>query len=264
MEKFTKIIATLGPASDSVEIIRKLFKSGMNVARLNFSHGSYEYFDKVITNIREVSEDIAILLDTKGPEIRTGEVENNCVVLQDNQELTFINKEIEGTWKKVSLFYDKLEQLDKGNLILIDDGLIETEVIEVKKNEVVVKVINGGKLGSKKTVTIRGHNVDIPFLSKKDREDIDYGIKNNLDFVAASFVRTADEVRELRNYLGKNKSKMRVISKIEHSLAIKNIHDIVEVSQGIMVARGDLGVEMPLEKVPLFQRDIIKRCMKYK
>lgn len=260
MDKQTKIIATIGPASDSVETIRKMYEGGMNVARLNFSHGSYEYFEKIIANIREVSDEIAILLDTKGPEIRTGSIAGGKVMLLDNQEIEFTNEDIEGDNAKVSIFYKSLNNLKKGNMILIDDGLIEAEVIKVEKNSVKCKVINGGELGSKKTVSIRGHNVDIPFLSDKDKEDILFGIHHDLDFVAASFVRTEDEVLELRKFLEEKNSKMRVISKIEHAESVKNIEKIISVSQGVMVARGDLGVEMPLERVPVIQRDIIKRC----
>ncbi len=260
MDKFTKIVATIGPASDSIETIEKLYKAGMNVARLNFSHGSYEYFTDLIKKIRNVSEDIGILLDTKGPEIRTGEIKDGKVILIDNQELIITNKEIIGDNNKITLFYDDLMQLDIGNRILIDDGLIETEVIRKEKNEIVVEVLNGGELGSKKTVSIQGHSVNIPFLSEKDKKDIDFGIENNFDFIAASFVRNAQEVLELREYLQKKKSKIRVISKIEHGDAIKNINEIIDASQGIMVARGDLGVEIPLEKVPMIQREIIHRC----
>ncbi len=260
MDKQTKIIATIGPASDSVETIRKLYKAGMNVARLNFSHGSFEYFEKIIANIREVSDEIAILLDTKGPEIRTGEIEGGKTKLIDGQEIIFTNDEIIGNNAKISIFYKNISELKKGNMILIDDGLIEAEVIKKEKNDIVCKVINGGELGSKKTVSIRGHNVEIPFLSDKDKEDILFGIHHELDFVAASFVRTDEEVLELRQFLKDNNSNMRVISKIEHAESVKNIEKIISVSQGVMVARGDLGVEMPLEKVPVIQRDIIKRC----
>ncbi len=261
MEKSTKIVATIGPASDSVEIIRKMYESGMNVARLNFSHGSYDYFDKIISNIREVSDKIAILLDTKGPEIRTGEIENGSILLNEGDEMTFTNEILIGNNKILTLNYSGLNKLNSNNRILIDDGLIEAEILETKENELRVKILNGGKLGSKKTVTIWNHSVDIPFLSQKDIDDIKYGIEKKVDFVAASFVREASEVLELKKFLKENGGeKIKVISKIEHAKSVENINDIIEVSQGIMVARGDLGVEMPLEKVPTLQKQILERC----
>ncbi len=262
MIKFTKIIATIGPASDSVEKIKEMQTAGMNIARLNFSHGSYEYFEKVISNIRAVSSEIAILLDTKGPEIRTGQIENGSLELFEGEILTLTKEQIitNNENRKLTVNYNLLEKLDVGNTVLIDDGSIECVIIEKKEKDLVAKVLNGGKLGSKKTVSIRGHNVQIPFLSEKDKEDLLFGIKHNLDFVAASFVRTKKDVIELKEFLDKNNSNMMVISKIEHQDAVDNISDIIESSQGIMVARGDLGVEMPLEKVPQVQIEIIKKC----
>lgn len=262
MTKFTKIIATIGPASDSVEKIKQMHDAGMNIARLNFSHGNYEYFEKLISNIREVSSEIGILLDTKGPEIRTGQVENGSLELFEHEMITFTKEQIitNNENKKLTINYHLLEKLDIGNTVLIDDGLIECTIIEKKGKELLAKILNGGKLGSKKTVSIRGHNVQIPFLSEKDKEDLLFGIKHNLDFVAASFVRTKKDVLQLKEFLKKHSSKMMIISKIEHQDAVDNILDIIEISQGIMVARGDLGVEMPLEKVPQVQMEIIKRC----
>ena len=215
MIKFTKIIATIGPASDSVEKIKDMHNAGMNIARLNFSHGSYEYFEKVISNIREVSSEIAILLDTKGPEIRTGQIENGSLELFEGEILTLTKEQIitNNENKKLTVNYNLLEKLDIGNIVLIDDGSIECVIIEKKENELIAKVLNGGKLGSKKTVSIRGHNVQIPFLSEKDKEDLLFGIKHNLDFVAASFVRTKKDVIELQNFLSNNNSKMMIISK---------------------------------------------------
>lgn len=257
---FTKIVATIGPTSDDVKTIRSMYNAGMRVARLNFSHGAYDYFEKVIANIREVSDEIAILLDTKGPEIRSGVLENGYVDLEDKDEILLTSEEVIGNREKITINYHGLHKLKKGDKILIDDGLIESEVIEVIGKDVKVKVLNGGRLGSKKTVSLRGHNAEIPFLSEKDKEDIEFGIANNFDFIAASFVRKASEVKQLRKYLEEKNSKIRVISKIEHWEALNNINEIIEVSQGIMVARGDLGVEVPLEKVPMIQKDIIKRC----
>lgn len=256
----TKIIATIGPASDSVQKIQEMYNAGMRIARLNFSHGNYEYFKKVISNIRKVNDEIAIMLDTKGPEIRSGNVENGEIEFNDNDKLILTKKEIIGNKTKLTINYTHLEELKKGDRVLIDDGLIECEVISNLNKEITVKVLNGGKLGSKKTVSLRGHNAKIAFLSKKDKEDIQFAIDNNLDFIAASFVRTAKDVKDIRNLLDKQNSIIRVISKIEHWEALKNIDEIIEVSQGIMVARGDLAVEIPMEKVPKIQTQIIKHC----
>jgi pyruvate kinase len=261
MRKSTKIIATIGPASDSLETIQKMFDSGMDVARLNFSHGSYEYFDNVISNIRKVSNRIAIMLDTKGPEIRTGELESKSIFLKGGQALYFTSKKILGNKKEITINYNNLEKLKVGNTILIDDGIIETKVIKIEKKRVKVRVLNGGELLPRKTVTIRGHNPNIPFLTKKDKEDIEYGIKKKVDFIAASFVREAKDIIDLQKFLKKkNADGIRIIAKIEHANAIKNVNEIIEVSKGIMVARGDLGVEIPLEKVPNFQKEIISKC----
>ena len=258
--KYTKIICTIGPASEDVNTIRKLYEAGMNVARLNFSHGTYEYFEMLIKNIRSVSSDIAILLDTKGPEIRTGEVDTGSIILEDNQDLIVTEKKVVGGTDLLTINYKNIEKLDSKCKILIDDGLIALRVVKKTKNGLLTKVLNGGVLGSKKTVTIRGHNVDIPFLSKKDVEDIEFGIKHDMDFVAASFVREASEVEVLRKILDKNKSKIQIISKIEHPFSVDNFDEILEVSNGIMVARGDLGVEIAPQKVPAIQERMIKKC----
>lgn len=261
MSKFTKIVCTIGPASDSVEMIEKLNKTGMNVARLNFSHGSYDYFEKVIKNIRNVSEDIAILLDTKGPEIRTGEVEGNIIELNDNDKLIITKEKCLGNKEKISVDYQKIDKLDIGNLILLDDGLIECRVIENIKDGIIVKILNGGQLGSKKTVSIRGHSVKIPFLMEKDIEDIKFGIKHNVDFIAASFVRKPHEVHQIKDLLEeKGAEHIKIISKIEHAESVENFDEILKLSDAIMVARGDLGVEMPLEKIPAIQEMIIQKC----
>ncbi len=260
MKKNTKIVATIGPSSDSVEMINKLYKSGMNVARLNFSHGNHEYFTKVISNIRKVSDRIAILLDTKGPEIRTGEIKGGEIEYKDNQKLLITNKEYEGDKSKLSISYNNLNKLKKGDLLLIDDGFIELIVIKKEKGNILTKVINGGVLGSKKTVSIQGHNVEIPFLSKKDKEDIKFGIKQNVDFVAASFVREKKDIEEILSLINKYKSSVRIISKIEHVKAVENFEEIIYKSSGVMIARGDLGVEVPLEDVPMIQKKLITKC----
>ncbi|MEZ4210112.1 MAG: pyruvate kinase [Patescibacteria group bacterium] len=259
-QKFTKIVATLGPASDSKEVIEKLYQAGMNVARLNFSHGEYSYFTNLIQIIRSVSPEIAILLDTKGPEVRTGKVENDELPLTTDQTLTLTNQEVLGNEDILQIKYEHLNRINVGDFVLIDDGLIETEVIEKDEDNLIVKVLNDGLLGNNKTVSVHGHNVEIPFLSTKDKEDIKFGIEQGVDFIAASFVRTPSELDELNQYIKDLGGEAKVISKIEHPEAVDNIIDIIDKSYGIMVARGDLGVEIPLEQVPDVQYQIIKLC----
>jgi pyruvate kinase len=260
MEKYTKIIATIGPASESEQIIKKLYHAGMNVARLNFSHGNHEYFKKIIQRIKKVSDKIAILLDTKGPEIRSGDIENEEIVLNGEDEIIITNEKIIGTNKKITINYDKLMQLKVGNKLLIDDGLIAAIVVKKLENELIIKILNGGILGSRKTICVQGHNVKIPFMSSQDKLDIQFGINNNVDFIAASFVRCKDDVIELKKLLLKNKSNAKIISKIEHWNAVENFDEILNESDGIMVARGDLGIEISMEKVPRIQREIISKC----
>lgn len=261
MHKSTKIVATIGPATDKKEMIQSLYNSGMNVARLNFSHGNHEYFEEVIKRIRSVSDKIAILLDTKGPEIRTGMTKDDRpIFLAEGNELILKNDKSIVDEKTLVISYKKIDQLKKGNVLAIDDGLIETEVIKKTKDQILLRVLNSGVLGSRKTVSIQGHNVEIPFLSKKDKEDIKFGIEHGVDFIAASFVREANEVEELKKIIKKANKIIRVISKIEHPRAIENVDEIIDVSHGIMVARGDLGVEMPLSQLPRLQKKIIHRC----
>jgi pyruvate kinase len=232
----------------------------MRVARLNFSHGDHEYFKKVIFRIRKVNPDIAILLDTKGPEIRSGEVENGEITLSDRDELILTSKQVLGNNKILTINYSKIDTIKKNSKVLIDDGLIEAKVLGKVKEGIKVKIENGGKLGSRKTIALNNHNPQIQFLSKKDVDDIKFGIEYEVDFIAASFVRTVEDVLSIRNILNKVNSKIRFIAKIEHPLALKNLKGIIENSQGIMIARGDLGVEVPMEKVPKIQKDIIHRC----
>lgn len=264
MQKSTKIVATIGPASDSEETIRKLYESGMNVARLNFSHGTYDYFDKVIERIRNVSQEIAIMLDTKGPEIRTRPCENDQTIEFEAGDTVFLSNEDRPCVKEhITINYDNISQMEVGNKVLIDDGLLAAEIIERKDHGFVIKMLNGGPLDSRKTVSTRGHDVDIPFVSEKDRNDFKYGIEKGLTFIAASFVRTADDVKQIREYLDEHDSPIKIISKIECDLAVENFDEILKASYGIMVARGDLGVEVDLEKVPGIQEAIIKKCNKY-
>lgn len=254
----TKIIATIGPASDDEKTIAKLYNAGMRVARLNFSHGNYEYFETVIARIRNVADDIAIIADTKGPEIRSGEVENNHVALSDRDVIEFTNNEVIGTNKIISIYYDHLYSLKKGDIVLFDDGLIETQIISNNQDTIKAKVLNGGVLQSHKTVTLKGHNMGVPFLSQKDKHDITFALNNSIDYIAASFVRTKEDVKTLRHYCrGHN---IKILSKIEHSMALNNSDAIIEESDGIMIARGDLGVEINMEKIPKIQKQLIEQC----
>jgi pyruvate kinase len=235
----------------------------MNVARLNFSHGDYDYFEKVIKKIRKVSKEIAILLDTKGPEIRA-DINSDKLIVNEGDLLKVTNLKNDLDSKTIYIDYSKLMELKIGNFILIDDGLLELKVINKKNNYLEVKAENNAELGKKKTVSIWGHKVEIDFLSKKDIEDIKFGIKMNVDFIAASFVRKKEDILEIKNLLKKEKAeRIKIISKIEHADAVDNIIEIVENSDGIMIARGDLGVEMPIEKVPKVQFEIINICRKY-
>ena len=256
--KSTKIVATLGPASDSEDIIRKLHDSGMDVVRLNFSHGDHAYFKKVIRTVRKVNPDMAIMLDTKGPEIRTGECKEG-ITLDEGDRIRITNKGKECNKDRIVIRYAKLMNLKKGDMILLDDGTIELRVID-KKDGLLVEVIDGGTLYSRKTVSIRGHNIEIPFLSEKDKEDIMFGMHNDISFIAASFVRNVDDVRQLRRFIDKHDPKVKIISKIEHWEAVNNYKEIVDASDAVMVARGDLGVEVSLEKVPKIQTEIIHEC----
>lgn len=259
---FTKIIATIGPSSDTKEMIEKLYHNGMRVARLNFSHGDYSYFDKVIKNIRSVSNEIAILLDTKGPEIRTLANENDEEIeYVQNQKVKLYNKtDKENTKDSIYISYKDLLTLDEKNLILIDDGLLEIKILKNEKDHLEGKILNTVKLGSKKTITIRNHKSKFDFISKKDLSDIEYGIKNEFDFIALSFVRSKKDILEVEKIIEKNKSCIRIISKIENVEAINNIEEICVESFGVMIARGDLGVEIDSYKLPELQKKIIKTC----
>lgn len=256
----TKIVATIGPASDSVEKLKSMYENGMRIARLNFSHGTHEYFIKVIRNIRTVSDEIAILLDTKGPEIRIGDVENGEITLSNNDKLVLTNKKCLSNNKKLYIDYNFISDLKKGDIMLIDDGLIEAIIEKSTQKQTIIRILNGGKLRSKKSVILKGHNPQIKFLSKKDKSDIEFGIKHNVDFIAASYVREKKDVQEILKILNKHNSDIKLISKIEHWKSVDNLDEIINVSDGIMVARGDLGIELPMERIPKIQLQIVKKC----
>jgi pyruvate kinase len=264
----TKIVCTIGPASESVDKLVQLIEAGMNVSRLNFSHGNHEEHAARIKNIREAAErtgkKVGILLDTKGPEIRTNDMENGAIELQTGQECILSMKEVLGTPEKFSVTYDRLiEDVHAGAKILLDDGLIGLEVISIDKanNEIKTKVMNSGTLKNKKGVNVPGVSVKLPGITEKDAQDILFGIEQGVDFIAASFVRRATDVLEIRQLLEENNgSHIQIIPKIENQEGVDNINEILEVSDGLMVARGDLGVEIPAEEVPLVQKDLIKKC----
>jgi pyruvate kinase len=264
----TKIVCTIGPASESIEKLTQLMEAGMNVARLNFSHGNFEEHGERIKNIREASEkvgkNIAILLDTKGPEIRTHNMVNGTIELQVGTKCIISMTEVEGTPEKFSVTYEGLiDDVQVGSKILLDDGLIglEVEQIDKESGEIHVKVLNTGTLKNKKGVNVPGVSVKLPGITEKDANDILFGIEQNVDFIAASFVRRASDVLEIRQLLEKNNgTHIHIIPKIENQEGVDNIEEILEVSDGLMVARGDLGVEIPAEEVPLVQKDLIKKC----
>ena len=264
----TKIVCTIGPASESEEMLEKLINAGMNVARLNFSHGNHEEHSARIQTIRKVSKKlgkiVGILLDTKGPEIRTHKMENDGIELQSGQTIEISMKEVLGTLERFSISYDKLiEDVQEGSIILLDDGLIELVVKNIDKENGIIStyIQNAGTLKNNKGVNVPGVSVQLPGMTEKDAQDILFGIEQDVDFVAASFVRRAKDVLEIRKLLEENKgAHIQIIPKIENQEGVDNIDEIIQVSDGLMVARGDLGVEIPAEEVPLVQKKLITKC----
>lgn len=259
MHKLTKIVATLGPATDTVEKIEKLYNRGMNVVRLNFSHGNYKYFSKIIENVRKVDENICIILDTKGPELRPNPFEGEGIDLEKNQEIFLESSNKPSDETTIRFDYPHLDEVEEGTIVYFDDGMIGAKV-NSKEDGIKAKVLNKGRLSNRKSVTFKGHDTKLPFLTEKDKEDIKFGIKHNVDYVAASYVRCAEDIEDLRNFLKNENSNMGIIAKVEHYFSVKNVSEIIRASDGVMIARGDLGVEMDLEKVPLIQRGIISKC----
>lgn len=261
----TKIICTLGPATDQDDVLRQLMLTGMDAARFNFSHGSHEEQGNRLKKVQKFREElglpVATLLDTKGPEIRLGEIKDGKVQLTAGQKFVLTTEEMVGDADCVSITYkDLVKDVEKGCRILIDDGLIELGVEEVTEKEIVCHVVNGGIISNKKGVNVPNVELSMPYISEKDYEDIVFGIENDFDFVAASFVRTADDVLQIRKiFEEKNCNSINIISKIENMQGVENIDEIIRVSDGIMVARGDMGVEIPLEDVPVIQKMIIKK-----
>lgn len=262
----TKIVCTIGPASESVEKLVQLINAGMNVARLNFSHGSHEEHAGRIVNIREAAKQtgktVAILLDTKGPEIRTLDFEGGQAELIAGNEVVITTEPVVGTAEKFAVSYEGLiDDVHIGSRILIDDGLIGLEVIDIEGNEIRTKILNSGLVKNKKGVNVPNVRVNLPGITDKDVCDIKFGIEQGVDFIAASFVRKASDVLEIQELLGNhNADYIQIISKIENQEGIDNIDEILEVSDGLMVARGDMGVEIPPEEVPVVQKSLIKKC----
>ncbi|WMJ76813.1 MULTISPECIES: pyruvate kinase [unclassified Sedimentibacter] len=263
----TKIVCTIGPASENEKTFKELVLSGLNVARLNFSHGTHEEHKEKIEVIKKVRDDLgactAIMLDTKGPEIRTKDFENGGVELVKDQEFIITTRDVLGTNKIASVTYeDFAKDVNENDMVLIDDGLIRLEVVE-KINDTDLRCIvkNGGTVKNKKGVNVPNVKINLPALTERDIDDIMFGIENDVDYIAASFIRKAEDVISIRRILeDKNADNIMIISKIENRQGVENIDEIIEVSDGVMVARGDLGVEIPAEEVPLVQKMLIKKC----
>ena len=264
--KKTKIVCTIGPSSDSYEVLKALVNEGMNVARLNFSHGTHPEHKKRIDTIKKLSDDldepIAIMLDTKGPEIRIKTFKDGMIRIEQGQAFTLTSEDVEGDETKVSVTYkDIAKDLKANDRVLIDDGLVEFTVISVDVKNVYMKAVNSGELSDRKGVNLPSVKVNLPTLTEKDIEDLIFGIENDVDFIAASFIRSAKDVLEIRKILESNGGDdIKIISKIENLEGVQNIDEIIEVSDGIMVARGDMGVELDEEDIPLVQKDIIRKC----
>lgn len=263
----TKIICTLGPAVDSDERITQIINAGMDCARLNFSHGTHEEQEVRLNRVRriagELNRHIPILLDTKGPEIRLKDFENGSVIVEKGSLFTFdTDKETPGTKERIGLTYDKLaKNVEAGTRILVDDGKIDLKVTAIKGSKVICKVVTGGKLSNHKSINIPNVEIPMPYLNDVDKSDLLFGIEHNVEYIAASFVRCADDLKKLRKFLKDNGGQdIKIISKIENGQGINNFDEILELSDGIMVARGDMGVEINFEKIPAIQKMMIEKC----
>lgn len=264
--KMTKIICTLGPSVDNEKVLNDMINAGMDVARFNFSHGDHasqqERVDRIKKVKKENGKDIALLLDTKGPEIRIGKFENGAVELNEGEFFVLYNKDMLGNQDGVSISHKELyKDMRPGKVILINDGLVELAVVNVDGQDIVCKIINGGTISNNKGVNIPDTDTHLPSLTEQDIKDIEFAIKNDFDFIAASFVRKADDVLAVREILAKhNADNIKIISKIENREGVNNFDEILSVSDGIMVARGDLGVEIPFEEIPALQKMMCEKC----
>ncbi len=263
--KKTKIICSIGPSSCDVSIMTDMVNVGMNVARINFSHATLEEKENVVSTVKKVrkitGKHIGILYDTKGPEFRNGMMENDGINLVEGSTIRVVKDSVLGNSERFSVNHPKaLDGLDVGNEILLENGLMKIEVISKEEDGVTCRVINGGVLGNKKSLNVPEIHLDIPFISEQDREDIKYAATHDGNFIALSFVSTKQDVLEAREIIKRVNGNMKVISKIESMTGIRNLEEILEVSDGIMVARGDLGVEVPMEQLPIYQKKIVKKC----
>ena len=262
----TKIIATIGPSSSDINILKEMIIAGVDVVRLNFSHGEKEFHKQIIKNVRKISEElqapICILQDLQGPKIRVGEILNDSIELKDNEELKIVSKNVVGDSRVISIDNDILYDIKSNERILIDDGKIELRVISSSKNEVLTKIIRGGILLPRKGINFPESNISLSSITEKDIEDLHFGLDNDVDWIALSFVRSEKDIKLLRKLIRERRKETRIIAKIEKPQAIKNIDKIITSSDGLMVARGDLGVEMPMESVPIYQKKIVDKCNK--
>ena len=262
----TKIIATIGPSSSDINILKEMVIAGVDVVRLNFSHGEKEFHKQIIKNVRKISEElnvpVCILQDLQGPKIRVGEILNDSIKLKDNEELKIVSKNVVGDSRVISIDNDILYDIKSNERILIDDGKIELRVISFSKNEVLTKIIRGGILLPRKGINFPESNISLSSITEKDIEDLHFGLDNDVDWIALSFVRSEKDIKLLRKLIMERGKETRIIAKIEKPQAIKNIDKIIKASDGLMVARGDLGVEMPMESVPIYQKKIVDKCNK--
>ncbi|TEB11243.1 pyruvate kinase [Pelotomaculum propionicicum] len=261
----TKIVCTIGPASDSLDMLKKLLLAGMNVARLNFSHGTHEEHGRRISNIRRaaaaVGKNVAIMLDTKGPEIRLGYFKKEPVLLEEGAQVTLTTEAVKGDRERIPVSYPGLPRdVKEGDTIMVADGLIALRVLSTADKDINCLVINGGELTSQKGVNVPGGAYNLPAVTDKDIQDIRFGVEQKLDYIAASFIRKSADVLSIREIIEKAGGSLDIIAKIESRKAVDNLDEIIKVSDGIMVARGDLGVEIPVEEVPLVQKVIIEKC----
>lgn len=261
----TKIVCTLGPATNDPKVVEELIKSGMNVARFNFSHATHEEhkkrFDEFVAVRDRLGFPVATMLDTKGPEVRVKQFSAGPVELKKGQTFVLTTDDVDGTAERCSVTYKGLpDDVKKGTVILIDDGLIELTVQDVVGNNIFCKVLNGGRVSNNKGINVPNVRLSIPFLSERDKRDIKFGVETGFDFIAASFVRSARDILDIREYLASlGNTDIKIIAKIENMEGVRNADDILSVSDGLMVARGDLGVEVPLEEIPVIQKDLIKK-----
>ena len=266
-DSLTKIIATIGPACSSKETLRKMIMEGLDVCRLNFSHGTHEDHEKVINIIKELNEElganIAILVDLQGPKLRIGEIENNQLVLKESDIIRFVTEKCIGTAERIYMSYTQFPMdVIPGEIVLVDDGKIKLEVVETnRKDSVSLKVINGGALSSKKGVNLPNTKISLPSLTEKDIDDVNFALKFDIHLIALSFVRNVKDIVALKEIIKSSEKDVKVIAKIEKPEAIEAFDDILEYTDGVMVARGDLGVETPFDKVPVLQKELVHKCI---